>query len=106
MDSKSLLLVILFGALVSYVMRVIPLLFCKEKIKNKFINSFLYYVPYAVMTSITIPAIFTSTSSIISATIGALLTIGLCFLGKGMLLNAIVSTAAVYIIENFILHCF
>ena len=106
MDNQSLLLVIVIGAIVSFVMRVIPLVFCKEKIKNKFINSFLYYVPYAVMTSITIPAIFTSTSSVISATIGALITIVLCFLGQGMLVNAVVTVIAVYVIENFIMRLF
>lgn len=106
MDNRSLLLVIVTGAIVSFVMRVIPLVFCKDKIKNKFINSFLYYVPYAVMTSITIPAIFASTSSVVSATIGALITIGLCFLGQGMLVNAVVTVIAVYVIENFIMHLF
>lgn len=106
MDSKSLLLVIITGAIVSFIMRVIPLIFCKDKIKSQFINSFLYYVPYAVMTSITIPAIFTCTSSIISAIVGSLLTILLCFLGQGMLVNAVVSVIAVYIVEKFVMHLF
>ena len=48
-------------ALVTYLVRVIPLLVFKKKIESKFVKSFLYYVPYAVLSCMTFPAIFYST---------------------------------------------
>ena len=106
MDSNFFLLVTLSTFAVNYLMRSIPLIFFKGKIKNKFINSFLAYVPYAVMTAITIPEVFNSTSSVISATCGVILTIVLCLLGQGMIVNALSSTLLVFIIVFFILKLF
>ena len=106
MDSKFLLILtfVLFG--ISYLMRMIPLVFCKGKIKNKFLNSFLYYIPFAVMTSIIIPEVFSSTSSLASAISGVIVAVVLGLLGQNMLVIALASTAVVFVIENFILHLF
>ena len=106
MDSKFLLILsfVLFG--ISYLMRMIPLVFCKGKIKNKFLNSFLYYIPFAVMTSIIIPEVFSSTSSLASAISGVAVAVVLGLLGQNMRVIALASTAVVFVIENFILHLF
>lgn len=106
MDNNFFLLITLSTFAVNYLMRAIPLVFFKGKIKNKFVHSFLAYVPYAVMTAITIPAVFTSTSSVISATCGVVLTVVLCLLGQGIIVNALTSTLLVFIIEFFILKLF
>ena len=55
---------------VTYLVRMLPLVLVKKKIENVFIRSFLYYVPYAVLAVMTIPAIFFATSSVISAAVG------------------------------------
>ena len=106
MDNNFFLLITLSTFVLNYLTRAIPLVFFKGRIKNKFINSFLAYVPYAVMTTITIPAVFTSTSSVISAACGVALTVVLCLLGQGMIVNALSSTLVVFIIEFFILKLF
>lgn len=49
-------LLILAGS--TYLIRVIPFIAIKEKINNSFVRSFLYYIPYAVLTAMTIPAVF------------------------------------------------
>ena len=49
-------LLILAGS--TYLIRVIPFIALKEKINNRFVRSFLAYIPYAVLTAMTIPAIF------------------------------------------------
>ena len=106
MDSKFLLILslVLFG--ISYLMRMIPLVFCKGKIKSKFLNSFLYYIPFGVMTSIIIPEVFRSTSSLASAISGVVVAVILGLFGQSMLVIALSSTAVVFIVENFILHLF
>lgn len=106
MESGFLITVTLLMFVVSYLMKMVPLVFLKEKIKNKFLNSFLYYIPYAVMTSMIIPEVFKSTSSPISAISGVVLAIVLGLLGQGLLVIALSSTAIVFIVEKFILHLF
>lgn len=48
-------------ALVTYLIRMIPLTFFRKPIKSRFIRSFLAYVPYAVLTAMTIPDVLYST---------------------------------------------
>ena len=67
MNFKIFLPYLLVMAIVTYLIRAIPLVLVKHKIKNKFFNSFLYYIPYTVLAAMTIPAIFTATGSLISA---------------------------------------
>ena len=57
-------------AVVTYLIRAVPLVLFRKKIENRFLSSFLYYVPYACLTALTLPAIFYSTESVISAIAG------------------------------------
>lgn len=57
MNFKIFLPYLLVMAIVTYLIRAIPLVLVKHKIKNKFFNSFLYYIPYTVLAAMTIPAI-------------------------------------------------
>ena len=51
-------------AFVTYLLRAVPLTVFRKKIENRFLCSFLYYVPYACLTALTIPAIFSATESV------------------------------------------
>jgi branched-subunit amino acid transport protein len=62
-------------AVVTYLVRMIPLVLIKEKIKNKFLLSFLHYIPYTVLSVMTIPAIFYATDSPITAAIGFIVAV-------------------------------
>ena len=86
-------------AISTYLIRAIPFVLVKNQIQNKFIRSFLYYIPYAVLTAMTIPAIFTATESIISAAIGFVVAVLLAIKGKSLTVVALVSCAAVYVVE-------
>lgn len=57
---------------VTYLIRMLPLVLIKKKITNRFVLSFLHYVPYAVLTIMTVPAIFYATGHWLPATIGFL----------------------------------
>ena len=61
-------LVIMAG--VTYLIRAIPFALCREKVKNKFVKSFLAYVPYAVLSAMTFPAIMYSTGDMKSGLAG------------------------------------
>ena len=57
MSFKIFLPYLLVMAIVTYLIRLFPPISIKHKIKNKFFNSFLYYIPYTVLAAMTIPAI-------------------------------------------------
>lgn len=67
MTAVYITLAIITMALVTYIPRVLPLVAVRRKIKSPFLNSFLYYMPYAVLAGMTFPAILYSTSSTLSA---------------------------------------
>lgn len=87
---------------ITYLIRMLPLVLLKRKITNKFVLSFLHYVPYAVLSVMTIPAIFTSTSYIISAVAGFIVAMVLSYFEKSLLTVAASSCAVVYIVELLI----
>lgn len=62
-------------ALVTYIPRAIPIAFFNKKIKSNFIKSFLYYVPYAVLSSLTFPFVLYSTGSVKTALLGTIVSL-------------------------------
>ena len=46
---------------VTYLIRMLPLTLFRKQIRSRFIRSFLYYIPYAVLTAMTVPGILYST---------------------------------------------
>jgi len=102
MNYQRILIAIAIMALVTYLPRMLPLAIFKKKIQNKFIRSFLAYVPYAVLASMTIPDIFTSTSSVISAAAGTIVAIILSYFNRGLLTVALSATATVFVVEQIL----
>ncbi len=84
---------------VTYLIRMLPLVLVKRKIKNKYIVSFLYYLPYAVLTVMTVPAIFSATGNIVSAAVGFIVALILAFFGRGLMTVALCSCASVLVTE-------
>jgi branched-subunit amino acid transport protein len=78
---------------------MLPLVIFRKKIESRFIKSFLYYVPYAVLAAMTIPAIFTSTASLYSALAGTITAVILSFREKSLLTVAVSACLTVYVIE-------
>ncbi len=95
-------LYIIVMAVVTYLIRAVPLTVFQKKIENRYIRSFLYYVPYTCLTAMTIPGIFYATQSPISAAAGALTAVGLAFRGKGLVMVAAGACAAVFIVERIL----
>ena len=87
---------------VTYLVRMLPLVLVKRKIKNTFILSFLHYMPYAVLTVMTVPAIFHATASIWSAVAGFAVGVILAYREKGLLTVAICSALTVLVVDSCI----
>ncbi len=75
MKTHNIYVYILLSGLVSYLIRVLPLTLINKPIQNKFLRSFLYYVPYATLAVMTFPAIIEATKSPVS---------GFCALATGV----------------------
>ena len=86
----------------TYLLRAIPFVLVKNQIENRFIKSFLHYIPYAVLTAMTIPAIFTATESVISAVAGFVVAVVLALRGKSLTVVALLSCVVVYLVELII----
>ncbi len=87
---------------VTYLIRVIPLAVFKKKITSGAVRSFLYYVPYAVLSAMTVPAIFYSTGSVWSALAGLIVAVALALFEKSLITVALLSCLAAFITERFI----
>ena len=94
-----LLLYTFVMAAVTYLIRMLPFVVFRKPIKNRFIKSFLYYVPYAVLGAMTFPAILYSTSNLLSAAVGLAVSVILAWFGRGLLTVAVSACVAVYLTE-------
>ena len=84
---------------ITYLIRMLPLVVFKKKITSRFILSFLYYVPYAVLSAMTFPAIFSSTQSQIGAIAGCVVAVLLAYLKKGLLVVALGAAGTVFLVS-------
>ena len=99
MSTTYLIFGIFVMALVTYLVRVLPIVIFRKKITNVRVKSFLYYVPYAVLSAMTFPAIFTSTATYPSAIAGCGVAVILAYFNKGLLTVAVGAAATVFVVQ-------
>lgn len=102
MSTLTLLIYVSIMAGVTYFIRALPMILCKKRIKNVFLLSFLHYVPYAVLGSMTFPAIFFSTGGIWSALVGLSVSLILAFCKRSLTTVALFSSFSVFVVEWFL----
>ena len=95
-------LYILVMAVTTYLIRALPLTLFKKPIKNRFLKSFLHYVPVACLTAMTFPAILYATENVISGAVGLVVALVLAFFRRSLILVAVFSCAAVFLTEQLI----
>lgn len=96
---SDVIIYILVMALVTYLIRMIPFVLCRKKIQSVFLKNMLYYVPYAVLGAMTIPAILYSTSSIISAVVGLAAALVFAFKNKSLITVAAAACVGAFVTE-------
>ncbi len=97
-------LYILAMAGVTYLIRMIPLTVFQKKIKKRWIRSFLYYVPYACLTAMTVPAVFYATGNPLSAAFGVAAAVILACRGKSLVTVAAGACITVFLAEQLLMH--
>jgi len=98
----SIYLYVLVMAVTTYLIRALPLVFFKKPIKNRFIRSFLHYVPVACLTAMTFPAILYTTENMLSGLIGLAVAVILALKNKSLIVVASASCVAVFVVEQLI----
>lgn len=98
MDTRYILTGIAVMALITYLIRVLPMVIFRKKITNVWVQSFLYYVPYTVLAAMTFPAVFSSTGSVWGATAGCVVAVILAYLKRGLLTVAVCAATAAFIV--------
>ena len=89
-------------AVVTYLIRVLPLALIRREITSPFVKSFLYYVPYAALAAMTFPAILHSTGSVISGAAGFAAALVLAERGKSMVTVALAACGVVFLVERIL----
>ncbi len=84
---------------VTYLIRVLPLTLIRREIKNTFLRSFLYYVPYVTLSVMTFPAILEATGSVWSAAAAFVVAVVLAWRGASLIWVAGSACAAVLVLE-------
>ena len=97
MENHAFFKYVLVMAGVTYLIRMLPLAAIRGRIRSRFWQSFLYYVPYAVLGAMTFPAIFSSTGSFGSACCGLVAAVVLGWLGKGLLTVAVAACVCAFL---------
>ncbi len=98
----SIAVYILVMAGVTYLIRAIPFGFFRKKINSVFLRSFLYYIPYAVLSAMTIPAIFYSTGNLVTAAAGTIIALILAFFELPLIVVALSASLAAFVTGLFL----
>ena len=85
--------------LVTYMIRVLPLTLIRRQIKSQVIRSFLYYVPYTVLSAMTFPAILHATDHMVSAAAAFAAAIILALYDKSLIVVAVGACSCVFLVE-------
>ncbi|UNT97061.1 AzlD domain-containing protein [Allobaculum mucilyticum] len=101
MRESDVYFLIFVMALVTYVIRVIPMAFFSKPIHSRFFKSFLYYVPYAVLAAMTIPGVFMGDLSLAVCSVGVICAVLCAWFGGSLLQVAIAAAAGAWIAGLF-----
>ena len=82
---------------VTYLIRMLPFTLFRKEIKSKFFNRVLYYIPYAVLSAMTFPAIFYSTDSTVSAAVGTVIAVVLAYFKVPLVIVALAASSGAFI---------
>lgn len=103
MNSK-IYIYILVCAGVSFLIRELPLTLIRRPIKNRFLRSFLFYVPYVTLAVMTFPAIINATQSPIAGAAALVVGIAAAWFGASLFQVSVSCCAVVLVLELFLVH--
>lgn len=103
MNMTSFLIYLGIMALSTYLIRAIPFALLTRKIENPFVKSFLHYIPYTVLTVMTVPGALYATGNVFAAAAGLAVAVLVAIRGKGLTLVACAACLTVLLVEGLTL---
>ncbi len=103
MDNKVFLLYLLILVVTTYLIRAIPFSLFTKKIKNKYVKSFLYYIPYTILAAMIFPSALYVTGSIYSAIVGLVVALIVSIKKSNLTLVAVAAVIGALIVEIIML---
>ena len=103
MDKHSIIICILLAIITTNLIRVVPMLLIKGQISNRFLRSFLYYVPYVTLAVMTFPSMIQTTMSPISGIVALVTGIIAAWRGMGLFPVAAICCTIVYLMDSLIM---
>ena len=97
--SHNIYLYLLVMAVTCYLIRVLPLTLLRKEIKNPFLQSFLFYVPYITLAVMTFPAIVETTNAPLAGAAALLAGVALAWMGAGLFPVAVSCCVIVFLLE-------
>ncbi len=94
---------ILIMILVIALIRILPVTLIRKQIKNRFLSSFLYYVPYVTLAVMTFPAIMQATNSPYAGAAALVLGIIAAWFGLGLFPVSVICCIVVFVLEWFLI---
>ena len=88
---------IIVMAVTTYIIRMVPFTFFRKKIESRFVRSFLKYITYAVLSAMTIPAIFSSTGNVVTSVVGTVVAVVLAFFDQPLIVVALAASLAAFL---------
>ena len=95
----NIYLYLLVMAAITYAVRVLPLTLIRQQIQNRFVQSFLYYVPYVTLAVMTFPAILSATQSPLAGALALAAGIAAAWLGAGLFPVSVICCVVVFVTE-------
>lgn len=93
----SIIVYIAVMAVTTYLIRVIPFVAVRGKIRSRFLNSVLYYIPFAVLSAMTFPAIFYATGDIVSSAVGTVIALVTAYFNLPLIVVALAASAGAFL---------
>ena len=100
---RNVYVYILIMFAVTYTIRVLPLTLIRKPITNRFVRSFLFYVPYVTLAVMTFPDIVQATNAPLAGFLALLSGVALAWSGRSLFTVAVLSCAAVFVSELFLI---
>jgi len=97
----EILLYVLVMALTTYLVRMLPMTLFRKRIRSRFARSFFYYIPYAVLAAMTLPAILYSTDGYLSALVGLAVAVVLSLLNQSLIVVSLAACVAAFLVGLF-----
>ena len=90
---------ILVMAVVTYLIRMLPMTIFRKKIQSRFLQDFLYYIPYAILSAMTIPAVFYATGDFPSAIAATVIAVVLAWNGLPLIVVALAASGTALLVS-------